>query len=172
MSETPGDSEKAAILAEIHKAFGGVTRDGGMSWRESIAADEQLSASEAIALRDQDTESSWTELPDDPDWDLTMGTGGLSFLDPIAFRYYLPAAMVVAVETGDYEPLDFHLRLPKDFLRDYKLSQWSLFDESQRSCVRHFIEYMMRMYANGFDAVSEIGRKDWRRVYDSYWKDV
>jgi hypothetical protein len=37
---------------------------------------------------------SGLDLVDDPEWDLDCDSGGIHWVDPIARRYYLPAALV------------------------------------------------------------------------------
>jgi hypothetical protein len=171
MSENDYSSETEAMLKEIHEAFREMTRVGGVSWTESIAIDEYAEHNRA-EYRAKDTETSWTELPDDPNWRVDMGVGGFSFLDPIGFRYYLPAAMIVAARGGYDEGINFHLTLPKKFLREHSLSKWSLLDGNQRRCVRHFIEYMIRAYETRPEWHEEYSLNSWRKAFDSYWKDI
>lgn len=79
-------SEHQALIKEIHAAFAGVSREGGVSWSETRVLDMYGSDDERKAARAQDTDRSWSELVDDPKW-YEIGIGGFSFLDPISVRY-------------------------------------------------------------------------------------
>ena len=152
-----------ATIAEIEDAFRGVTREGGVSWSESIVIDDYGSESERAHARSEDHDTSWEELANDPTWRVDMGIGGFSFMDPIGYRYYLPAAMTVAARGGPSERLNFSLTLAQvKNLRQYKLDQWSLLNHPQCLAVRHFIEYMLDYDWEG----------DWREALDRYWKCV
>lgn len=96
MIEVPGEmvEERAALIAEIHAAFEGVMREGGVSWSESEVVDDFGTDEERAAARAEDTDRCWTELAYDADWNIGPASGGWSFLDPIGFQYYLPAAMI------------------------------------------------------------------------------
>lgn len=88
------------IIAEIHDAFKDVSRDGGVSWTESVEIDMWESADKCAAARLADTDTHWSQLVDDEHWQSERGVGGFAFLDAIGFRYYLPAAMVRVARAG------------------------------------------------------------------------
>lgn len=180
--ELTADLEKARerLIEEIHVAFAGVSREGAVSWRESVGIDLYgYIPSDSYHDRDQ----SWLDLVTDPEWDPWGGVGGFSFLDPAGFRYYLPAAMIRCLMSGIDEGIQFHLTLkapnPKiPFSRDmrpYTLEQWSGLDQRQRFCVRDFIELMLRisshldesnLFAAGLDT------QEWQKTLDSYWSGI
>lgn len=153
-----------AFLAEIHAAFEGVTRDGGVSWSESRVLDDGGSDEEQAAARVRDTDTSWHEVADDPEWSVYRGVGGFSFLDPIGFRYYLAAGLLQSARTGESE-LCIPLILPRWFLRGYSLDQWSLLDTRQRKCVRQYLEYTMAV-----GKLKGIVCDPCKSAYKSYWK--
>ena len=112
-------AERDALLAEIHEAFPGGSRQGGVSWSEADVIDDYGSPDQRAAARARDRDTRWQDLVDDPNWNPSDG-GHWSFLDAIGFRYYLPAAMVLAVRQGYDAGILFHLTLPEGDLRDYK----------------------------------------------------
>lgn len=164
-------SEDMEMLAEIREAFAGVTRDGGVSWSESVVLDlsGQESVEEHAAARARDLDTSWVQLLDDPNWRADMGVGGLTFLDPIGYRYYLPALMSAEI-LGRDTYLRVGLPLPRyQPFKKMSLEQWSLLDDRQRKCVRQFLELMIRkLHAQGYD---DFDARDWIRALDSYWKE-
>ena len=164
-------SNRDALVEEIDAAFANVSRSGGVSWSETRVLDMYGSDDERNAARGQDTDRSWSELVDDPQWNAT-GIGGFSFLDPIGRRYYLPAAMIRTIRDEWNDDLSFHLTMqpnhakPKHRLRpgNHFLEKWSLLDARQRRCVARFIRYMILCVEAGCGEDS-----DWREAYNSYW---
>jgi len=85
-------AERKALINEIHAAFDGVTREGGVSWSETKLLDDwgESKGRAGAEARAKDTDQSWAELTVSEQWSAGVGVGGWSFLDPIAMRYYLP----------------------------------------------------------------------------------
>lgn len=135
-------SRGRALTEEIYRVFAEADRVGGVSWSESRVLDDNGSDAERAAARARDVESGWQELVEDETWDPEMGVGGWSFLDPIGFRYYLPAAMVRCVKSGYNIGIEFHLNLLKRWLRKHTWEQWSALNCEQRVCIKHFLQFM------------------------------
>ncbi len=161
------DEERDVLVTEIETAFDSVTREGGMSWRESEIADF-YGAPELASWIDSDTR--WQDIADDPNWSHGAGLGGFSFLDPIGFRYFLPAAMIQAIRSPQDEGIQFHLTIPPpdDHLREHRLNQISLLDDRQKRCVRRFIEYMIAVW-EAEDVEYCLEREAWREALQSHW---
>lgn len=158
---------REGLIAQIYEAFKGVTRAGGISWSETFVIDDYGSEEECAAARARDTDTKWEELVDDPGWVLYDGIGGFSFIDTIGFRYYLPAAMIRCIRSGEETgSLCFHLTLPPegDKLRDWSAQKWSLLDRKQRLAVKRFVRYM--------EAVVPFFAHSWREAHESYWAGV
>ena len=136
-----------ALLADIGRAFAGVTRGAGISLCKSLQLDDyvpedQLVESEEARALDPGTD--WTQIPHE--W-LTRfgGKGGLSFVDAPGFRYYLPAAMTLFIlETEGLvapkgcltEMLVYHLNSADP------LDHFSVLNDEQSRVVRRFLEYV------------------------------
>lgn len=164
------EREREALLRQIHEAFKGVTREGGVSWSETGVIDDYGSVEERAAARAYDEDTSWTELVDDERWHPNQGCGGYPFLDAIGFRYYLPPAMVRVARSRDPNEamnLRYELTLVRaeGDLRSWALEQWSLLSAEQRSVIKRFVQYMER-------SSDDWWAKHWRDAYESYWKDV
>jgi hypothetical protein len=159
------DLEKNALIQEIHEAFADVDRKGGMSWRDSMLEDMD-GAEHLVTYVDQD--ARWQDLAEDPTWNPGPGIGGFAFLDPIGFRYHLPAAMIKTIKSGYDEGICFHLTVYEEGhkLLDYRLNQLSLIDGRQGACIRRFIKYMI---AFSRSEENSIEADNWKAAYSSYW---
>jgi hypothetical protein len=163
--------EDETMLAEIREAFAGVTRECGVSWSESVVLDDSMDDDKRAraAARARDVDTSWRQLLDDPNWRADMGVGGLTFLDPIGYRYYLPALMCAEIMGRDnYLSSSLLLSKYQPFKR-MSLEQWSLLNDRQKICVRHFLEHVIRkIREQGYD---EFEARDWIDALVSYWRD-
>lgn len=96
------DIRRDSLVFAIREAFTGVTRDGGVSWHEAAnQIYEDVSAEECerrlAEFRSRDTDTSWEDMIWDPLFCFN-GSFGFGHLDPIGFRYYLPAAMLQSLD--------------------------------------------------------------------------
>src|SRR5687767_9365526 len=107
--------EQQAVEAQIRAAFRGVTRDGGISWSESVVLDCFGSERAQEQARAEDTERCWEDLVDDPSWRHEVGAGGFPFLDPIGFRYYIAPAMIRCIRAGGGEWISYALTVDGGF---------------------------------------------------------
>src|SRR5438876_2661803 len=107
------------LIAEITVAFDSVARGDGTTLHEAIAIDDWKTAEEQLAARRLDTEQRWQDVPDDA---IVACESALSFLDPKAFRYYLPAFMVCGLRNWE-----------NDAGRVVDTCEYHLLHESQKS---------------------------------------
>lgn len=156
-------NERNALKSVIFAAFGHVTREGGVSWRETVVVDDNGSDIERVTARLKDTENCWQELIDDDSWDPEMGVGGWPFLDAVGFRYYLPAAMIRSLDTGFDVGIQSCLTLPRYSLRSHTLQQWSALDPGQKYAISRFIRFMRTI---------DFYREGWRNAFASYWESL
>lgn len=170
MAELPDElvQEREQLVAVIYEAFAGVTRNGGVSWSETEVIDLHGTPEERATARAQDKDTSWEELVEQGEWEIFDGAGAMSFLDAVGFRYYMPAAMLQAIQREYGEEVAFALTLKVDDLREHRLSKWVLLSEAQRQCIARFLRYMM--------AVTEFQRdttwhKTWKEALESYWQE-
>jgi len=161
--------ERDTLLLHISDAFRSVTRNGGVSWSESVVIDRYGSDEESLEARATDKEKGWADLVDDPDWDPCPGLGGFSFLDAIGFRYYLAPAMMRCVRSGHDEGIRFHLNLCDTELRSHMLEQWSALDRRQCLCIARFLRYMIAACANREEPGYKLEREWWQVALDSHW---
>ena len=93
--------EQDRVEAMIRAAFAGVTRDGGVSWTESVVIDGDNSYRTTGEARAEDKDTGWEQLVDDPNWHHNVGIGGFWFLDAIGWRYYIAPAMIRCTRMAD-----------------------------------------------------------------------
>lgn len=164
--------ERDAVVREIEIAFASVGRGGGVSWSEALVIDRYGTTAERAAARSQDRDRHWRDVAADPSWDPSPGLGGFSFLDPIGFRYYLPAAMTVhAKSLGTPSMLPYQLELPSEQeddvnARPYRLDQFEPLTPPQRSAVARFLRLMHELASL---AGGQRHLTPWLQAYRSYW---
>lgn len=90
------DTKREALIGEIHAAFQGVTRGGGVSLHEAREIDYHSSRAKREEARARDVEASWSEVTLEA---LLDNEKYLVFLDPLGLRYYLPALMTWYLRT-------------------------------------------------------------------------
>jgi hypothetical protein len=160
--------EQESMRERILAAFADVSREGGVSWSESVVIDNYGNQQEQAEARASDHDLHWTELVDDRNWFPDPGIGGFSFVDSIGFRYYLPVAMIRCLDQADRGEdfgLSYYLTLSEGELRDWSLSKWSLLTEPQRQCVRDFLRLMVTISTE-----YDWGGRWWQAALDSHWE--
>ncbi len=206
------------ILQEIRAAFADVTREGATTWGEPTIksieqdrwTDTNISVPESLGGPDKtwsqlkaesededdepestaryhDRDRRWEDLIDDPEWSTSV-SGGFSYLEPVACRYYLPAAMVRSVMDSDEVSLASTLNIQKfpelDVdLTDRFIERWSALTDHQRRAVKHlvefkvaledaFIEELRRLNAHEEALLLIRGHQPWRKAFHGYWEKV
>jgi hypothetical protein len=102
---------------------------------ETRVIDMYGSADERRHARMQDTDNHWWEVRDD--WiEQFDGVGGLSFLDDLGFRYYLPAYMSYWLRTGN-EPNCLGY-----FIAGSRRHRYRLFTDAQRQAIARFVQFV------------------------------
>ncbi len=160
------EKERAAVEAMIHSAFAGVTREGGVSWSESVAIDDYKSPSVRAKARASDTDPCWEWLVDDPGWTPEVGIGGFNFLDAIGFRYYIPAAMLWCMKTGQASRIAFALTKSEGIDESYYREKWALISAEQGRCIARFLRFM-EAWARAFG--DKVWAESWRRALKVHW---
>ncbi len=155
--------ERRSVEAEIRDAFASVTREGGVSWNESIVIDGDASGRTRGEARALDTEMRWEDLVDDANWNHEVGIGGFNFLDPVGFRYYLAPAMIRCIRDRGGELIAYALLVDGAF----KQKKVSLFDDRQLCAVARFIRLMIVSHAAEQDVLFG---EPWSKAYRAYWR--
>lgn len=156
------EGERRAVEVAIREAFRGVTREGGISWNESVVIDGDLSGRTREEARTLDIESRWQDLVDDKRWHHEPGVGGFNFLDPIGFRYYIAPAMIRCIREDGGEFSSYALNIDGDFKRELV----SLLNARQADAVAQFIRLMIAIHTAKKD---ELYREPWSTAY-KYWR--
>lgn len=157
------EGERRAVEARIREAFRGVTREGGVSWSESVIIDGDGSGRTRKQARALDTESRWEDLVDHKNWHHQVGIGGFNFLDPIGFRYYIAPAMIRCIRADGGEFVSYAL----DVDSDYQRALVGLLNAEQAHAVARFVGLMIAVHAAKQD---DIYGKPWSDAYERYWR--
>ena len=111
------------LITEIQTAFKNVSRENGISLNEAWVIDDYGDEEERAEARANDTDTEWQQVPDD---DIYFGHVCLSYFDPIAFRYYLPAYMIWILKNyKQTNPLTTESTLRHLKLTDQKFHNWA-----------------------------------------------
>lgn len=165
------------LLAMIEEAFDGVKRDDGISLHQAVVIDDYGSQEEFDAAAKFDTETRWQDVPDA---DIASNTSIFCFLDPIAFRYYLPASMSWAVtnfaqDENDCSFYTYLAVLPSVAPREVGRNIGTLFDLDnfikehsftllQVKAIYHFICFMAIKAEFGMDEDYYTATKKWQEA--------
>ncbi len=138
-------TKRDALVKDIRAAFSDVSRKGGTSLAEVEPLDAGASERQCKRIRAEQRDKHWSEVDlrkHDP-----CGIG-MSFLDPIGFRYHLPAYMIDQLTIGNHDidevehddwmgqqSVLFRLCDPDDFSKD----RFDLLSLAQRSVVARFL---------------------------------
>lgn len=146
---------QTSLVSQIESAFKGVSRQGGVSWHEAEAMDDYASPEELAIARLKDTDRRWQDLVNDPRWPAYDCPASWSFLDPIGFRYYLPAALIREVKPIPTNEMSLGIehRLTKENLANL--------DGPQRIVVERVVQFLIANARRHSDPVME---KHWRKV--------
>lgn len=123
--------EREGLREEIYEAFANVSRIGGVSWSEARVID-----SDYLVDGSPEFDSRWEDLVNDHKWNPESGVGGFPFLDSIGTKYYLPAALVRALDNIWVERLEMAL------MPEGRIAKSNDFDNRQRTCIKRFVQYM------------------------------
>jgi len=141
-SEESGD-----IIAAIEEAFASVSR-GAVTLHEAEVLDVYGTDAERRDARAQDPEQDWRDVPDPS---IEACSDALPHLDPVSWRFYLPAFMRLGLRRL-MDPRGFTidraiyaLDLGQDpSLFDYNLDRFRTLDSAQALVVRRFLELAAR----------------------------
>jgi hypothetical protein len=140
-------SEKDAqsIIEDITFAFDGVSREEGITLRETRVIDRCGSVKQRRQARAQDSETRWQDVPSA---DIETYSEALCFVDVKSFRYYLPAFMIWALKNLDSASFSKNaavLALEYGAMKINDGESWPHFDllnAEQKRAVASFLEFM------------------------------
>lgn len=144
MASSSNPQQPTDLLRQMIRAqFAGVSRQGGISLHQTRVVDAYGSSDELRSALQQDTDTQWTEVQDD--WiEQFGGAGGVCFLDPIGFRYYLPAYMDWFIRKGvtsnNISTESLLSSLQRGAIGDATFDQ--LFTPTQRATIIAFLDYV------------------------------
>ncbi len=168
MDAEQSDAEiRAALIAEIERAFGDVRRGNGITLHQARVLDDYGNEQEQAEARKSDTDTRWQSIPDS--WIENL-CDTLAFLDPEGFRYYIPAFMIWALKYHDtsasfaVDAAVYILCLEDGKLRAWQLERYRLLAKPQAIAIAHFLDYCAHQahMGNMDDAVA-------KEALDAHW---
>ncbi|MBX3381197.1 MAG: hypothetical protein KF805_13970 [Phycisphaeraceae bacterium] len=170
MSQDAMEARKKALIAEVYAAFEGVSREGGVSWSQAYVVDNYGDENSYAAAGQEDVDNQWEELVSDESWLADGIGGGFAFLDPIGFRYYLPAAMIRELNEHASSGIERYLNLPPRGAkgRDSHLKQRALLNERQGRCTAAFVRFAIDREKNSDNPEGELLRI-LEFAWENYW---
>ncbi|RYG27150.1 hypothetical protein EON82_00390 [bacterium] len=161
--------DRNSLVNLIEVAFRDVGLGRGTLWKEARALSGEDVRVETPVERRESALLRWTDVAEDPEWAPGHRLGAWSSLDPVGFRFYLPAAMLRCLRGGASLGVCHALTLPMYGDDEICHHRWSLLDEAQRACVRRFAEFMRDLaHENG----DEGEREAWQDALDGYWNSA
>jgi len=162
------DDIRDDVIEFIEIAFKGVDRKGGISFSEAIVIDNYGPKDKQLEARKFDQDRHWKDIKAE---DIERGSSVLCFLNPIGFRYYIPAYMVWTLENyrvsssatinNTIYALDFFSENKALNVNEYVKARCSLLNEKQCKAVALFLQFM----SNEPDVDDLIAKK----CLDRYW---
>jgi Family of unknown function (DUF6714) len=151
-------SVRDELVKKITTAFADVSRKGGVSLAEVEHLDAGAREQVCKRIRAQQQDKHWSEV----DLRLHDPYGiGPSFLDPIGFRYHLPAYMIDQLTIGNCQidgcELDKWMGQDSILFRLYGTSKsdreyYKLLNQDQRQCVAEFLAFNMELLDDLLDS--------------------
>lgn len=169
MSITPEDEDfRTAVLREIEAAFDGISREGGLSLHEAEIVDNYGTPAQRDDARTLDTDTRWQDVPSG---DIRTYHWILAALDPIGYRYYLPAYMTWSLmnlksprDTTSIDATIMSLTRGEDEAHEeWEFDRFSVFTPRQADAIARFLQFFVA-HAGGALA-TEAGL-----ALDRYWK--
>jgi len=163
------------LIEQIKSAFSGVTRSGGISLREARVIDDYGTEEERAKARSLETDSHWSEVDVEG---LDPGGSCLNFIDPIGYRYYVPAYMSYAltnaypdalgdpwVDSNCFDHLIYSLNATIRHDPDriaYQRKRYSLFTTKECTSIARFLAFDAEcvMYEDETDSIDAL-KNEW-----------
>jgi hypothetical protein len=162
------------LLWLIEEAFDGVERGVGITLHQASVIDNYGSEEDFVAAAKLDTEERWQDIPDST---IKANPHVFTFLDPLGFRYYIPAAMSFAVTNhDDFDTVFTYLALlptiaPREIGRGMGAAfdldafiQEHSFTAMQVSAIYRFICFVAIRAEHGMDEDQSAAVTKWRQA--------
>ncbi|MGF1601231.1 MAG: DUF6714 family protein [Thermosynechococcaceae cyanobacterium] len=132
------------LCKRIQDAFAGVTLGNGVGLQQAQGLDDYDDEATCNRYRDTDEKDDWSQISVEA---LNRCNSSLSFFDAEGMRFHLPAYLITDLQGAYHFDLIFCLT----HLNDYRISQFALLSEAQRSAVRVFLLHIAKQPDSDFD---------------------
>ncbi len=165
MGQIAADSE--SLVSAMERAFATVSR-GLITLHEAEVIDHHGTDAERRKAQTHDPEADWRDIPESSIGDCL---NALPHLDPISWRFYLPAFMRLGLRTlgSPRSPMDrviYSLALGDDReINDYQRERFRTLDSEQARVVHRFLEFAAQSDAHCDGHIARVAlEKYWRRA--------
>lgn len=155
------EQQRAEAIAEIRMAFENVQRGNGVSLREADVIDGYGTQEERKEARAKDTENSWQGVPHE---DIEHFSWVFPFLDPVGFRYYIPAYMIWCLhhDSDSVDATICALKAHENVKHKTKESaRIEIFNTEQSKAIAMFLACMIQC--------DRCDQRVAKRTFDKYW---
>jgi hypothetical protein len=157
-------TDTESIITAMERAFTALSR-GIVTLHEAEVIDHYGTDAERRKARTRDTEKDWRDVPDAS---IEECPNALPHLDPVSWRFYLPAFMRFGLRTmrsprSSIDRAIYSLALGDDReLNDYQRERFKTLDSGQAHVVHRFLEFAARNDAHCDGHIA-------RQAVEKYW---
>jgi len=157
--------DKNKIIQDIQEAFKGVSREGGESLHETRVIYNGGSGEERVKARAKDLDKKWESIPAR---DIEIHSSALCYMNPISFRYHIPAFMIWILK--NYEQSNsftvdstiYVLFIEQRMWESIK-ERFTILSKQQSAAIAHFLKYLID---NDKDRIDDVHAQ---LALDAYW---
>lgn len=135
--------QRDAIEQKIRKAFSGVTLGSGISLRQAAVIDNFGDAvtDEEFSLPLSEETTNWNHVTF-----AELERGNVAHLDPLGFRFYLPAFMISLIDAYDSPSMrvigTLSALYPRDHIAEYYMQRYECLSYEQKQAVACFLQVL------------------------------
>jgi hypothetical protein len=124
------------LIAEIAKAFAGVTLEDGVGLKEADAIDEYADNAMRQQYRQEDEKYEWSAIPPEK---LERYHGSPAFFDPKGMRFHLPAFLIAQLNGKSIDMNGYLCAFWLELKEAHLNINFCLLSAQQRAAVCHFL---------------------------------
>jgi hypothetical protein len=128
--------KRKALIAEITKAFAGVTLEDGIGLKEAQALDDYADKQTQQRYRQEDEKNDWSTIPFER---LERCDSSLCFFDAKGMRFHLPAFIIAQLNDRNIDVVGLLTYFWYDDKQIYLNNSFGILSAEQRTAVCNFM---------------------------------
>lgn len=170
--------DQEALVGQIEAAYPSIALEAGISLRQALLDDDWEDSPEALrSARAEDVVDDWKNIPDSDLEEAFLACSVFTYLDDAGYRFYLPAALRLAVRDpfGECAFITcLHLLPAKESRNDWtprSVVEWLRLTEAQATCISSVLAYLEAVHRESGEKflVSDErcvrGIQEWKQSY-------